>query len=140
METDRELCRKLVRSTIAEYDTERAAGNVELMAAWYELRRAAYEIETRFEKRESAATTAMLAIVTADDAMAQKLYLLALEQNKRDPDEESYVWRLHLGVRFTQAKLISLRGEFAECRSQALRLGDQDAVQQADAVLVSLPV
>jgi hypothetical protein len=110
METNRELSRKLVRSTIAEYEQARATGNVEVMTALHEMSRAAYEIETRFEKRENAATAAMLAIVTADEAVAQKLYVLALEQNKREPDEESYVRRLHLCRRFTQTDLTSLRG------------------------------
>lgn len=140
METDRELSRRLVRSTITEYERARATGNVEAMAALHEVCRAAYELETRFEKRESAATTAMLAIVTAEDGVAQRLYLLALEQNKRVPDEESYVRRLYLGRRFTQVKLIPLREDLIECRALASRLGDRDAVQQADAVLVCLPV
>ena len=140
METNRELSRKLVRSTIADYEQARATGNVEVMTALHEVSRAAYEIETLFEKLESAATTAMLAIVTADGAVAQKLYVLALEQNKREPDEESYVWRLHLCRRFTQTDLTSLRGTLIECRALASRLGDQDAVQQADAMLVNVPV
>src|SRR5678815_1344684 len=109
MESDRQLSRRLVRSTIAEYEGARAAGNVELMAALHEVSRAAYEVETRYERLESAPTTAMLAVVTADDVVAQKLYLRALEQNKREPDEESYVWRLHLSQRFLQAGLVPLR-------------------------------
>jgi hypothetical protein len=140
METDRQLSRKLVRSTIAEYEGARAAGNVELMAALHEVSRAAYEIETRFEKLESATTTAMLAVVTADDAVAQKLYLRALEQNKREPDEESYVWRLHLSQRFLQAGLVPLREDLIECQALASHLGDRDAIQQADAMLASVPV
>lgn len=140
METNRELSRRLVRSTIVEYERARATGNVEGVAALHEVSRVAYELETRFEKRESATTTAMLAIVTAEDGVAQRLYLLALEQNKRAPDDESYVWRLYLGRRFTQAKLIPLREDLIECRALASRLGDRDAVQQADAALVSLPV
>jgi hypothetical protein len=140
MEKNRELSRRLVRSTIVEYERARATGNVEGMAELHEVSRAAYELETGFEKRESAATTAMLAIVTAEDEVAQKLYLLALEQNKRVPDDESYVWRLYLGRRFTQAKLMPLREDLIECRALASGLGDRDAVQQADAALVSLPV
>jgi hypothetical protein len=140
METERELARKLVRSTIAEYEQARVAGNVEVIAALHQVSRAAYEIETRFEKRNVAATTAMLAVVTAEDAVAQKLYLLALQQNKREPDDESYVWRLHLGRRFAQANLVGLREDLNECRTLASLLGDQDAVQQADAILAGLPV
>jgi hypothetical protein len=111
METERELYRKLVRSTVAEYERANAAGDTEVIAAMHEISRAAYEIETRFEKRQNAATTAMLAIVTADDAEAQKLYLLALQQNRREPDVESYVWRLHLGQRFSRARLVSWKEE-----------------------------
>lgn len=140
METDRELYRKLVRSTIAQYEQARAAGNFEAVSAILDVSRAAYEIETRFEKRQDAMTTAMLAIVTAEEEAAKNLYLLALEQNRQAPDAESYVWRLYLGRRFIEAKLISLREEFIECRGQASRLGDQDAVRQADTALVSLHV
>jgi hypothetical protein len=140
METERELSRKLVRSTIAEYERARAAGNVEVMAALHEVSRTAYEIETRFEKREVAATMAMLSVVTAEDAVAQRLYFLALEQNKREPDEESYVWRVHLGRRFAQANLVAVREDLSECRTLASLVGDQDAVQQADAILAGLPV
>lgn len=138
METERELSRKLVRSTIAQYEQATTAGNVELMSAMREVSRSAYEVETCFEKRENPMTTAMLAIVTAEEDVAQKLYLLALEQNKREADEESYVWRLYLGRRFIEARLIPLREEFIQCRDQASRLGDQDAVREASAALVSL--
>jgi hypothetical protein len=137
MQTDRELSRKLVRSTIAQYEQARAAGNVELLSAMREVSRSAYDIETRFEKRENPMTTAMLAIVTAEEEVAKKLYLLALEQNKRESDEESYVWRLYLGRRFFEARLIPMREELIQCRDQASRLGDQDAVREADAALVS---
>jgi len=140
MDTDRELSRKLVRSTIAEYEKANAGGDAAVIAAMHEVSRAAYEIETRFEKREIAATTAMLAIVTTDDALAQRLYTLALEQNKREPDEESYVWRLHLGRRFAQVGLVPLREDLMDCRALASHLGDRDAAQQADAMLASLPV
>lgn len=140
METDRQLSRKLVRSTIREYEGARAAGNVDLMASLHEISSAAYEIETRFEKVESAVTTAILAIVTVDDAVAQKLYLRALQQNKRDPDEESYVWRLHLSQRFLQSGLVPLREDLIECQTLASHLGDGDAVQQADRMLASVPV
>jgi len=136
MDTDRELSRKLVRSTIAEYEKANAGGDAEVIAAMHDVHRAAYEIETRFEKREIAATTAMLAIVTTE----QRLYTLALEQNKREPDEESYVWRLHLGRRFAQVGLVPLREDLMDCRALASHLGDRDAAQQADAMLASLPV
>jgi len=57
MDTDRELSRKLVRSTIAEYEKANAGGDAEVIAAMHEVSRAAYEIETRFEKREISAPT-----------------------------------------------------------------------------------
>jgi hypothetical protein len=139
METDRELSRKLVRSTIAQYEQARAAEDFEVMSAMRDVSRAAYEMETRFEKRQNSMTTAMLAIVTAEEEAARRLYLLALEQNKREPDAESYVWRLYLGRRFIEAGLTCLREEFIECRNQAFRLGDQDAVREANAALVGLP-
>lgn len=138
METEHELDRKLVRSTIAEYEQARATGNLEALSAMFDVSRAAYELETRFEKRQNAMTAAMLAIVTAEEEAAKELYLLALEQNRQAPDAESYVWRLYLGRRFIEARLISLKEEFIECRGQASRLGDQEAVRQADAALVGL--
>ena len=140
MDTDRELLRKLVRSTIAEYEVARAAGNIELLTALHELSRAAYELETRFENRGSAATAAMLAIVTTDYEVARSLYVLALEQNRSDPDHESYVWRLNLWRRFAEARLIPWTAELEECRALAAQLGDSDAKHQADSMLVGMPI
>lgn len=72
METDRELSRKLVRSTIAQCEQARAAEDFEVMPAMRDVSRAAYDIEARFEKRQNSMTTAMLAIVTAEEEAADR--------------------------------------------------------------------
>jgi hypothetical protein len=45
-----------------------------------------------------------------------------------------------LGRRFAQANLVAVREDLSECRTLASLVGDQDGVQQADAILAGFPV